>query len=57
MMPNSKLYLIHIIMHKEVQIFTLRLQEIGQLVPIPDEVSASLWESVAHIVTHTLVQG
>ncbi|VEN33781.1 unnamed protein product [Callosobruchus maculatus] len=42
---------------KEVQIFTIRLEEVAVKVPISQEVYKSLWENVAHIVTHTLVQG
>ncbi|CAG9862024.1 unnamed protein product [Phyllotreta striolata] len=42
---------------REVQIFTLRLEEIAIKVPISVEVYQSLWANVAHIVTHTLVQG
>lgn len=42
---------------QEVQIFTLRLEEVSGKVPISDEVSHSLWESISHIITHTLVQG
>ncbi|XP_008194931.2 syndetin [Tribolium castaneum] len=42
---------------REVQIFTLRLEEVAHKVPVSVEVSTSLWESIAHIITHTLVQG
>jgi hypothetical protein len=42
---------------REVQIFTLRLEEVAVKVPVASEVSSSLWESIAHIITHTLVQG
>nr|CAH7728593.1 unnamed protein product [Callosobruchus chinensis] len=42
---------------KEVQIFTIRLEEVAVKVPISQEVYKSLWENIAHIVTHTLVQG
>lgn len=42
---------------REVQIFTIRLEEIAVKVPIATEVYQSLWSNVAHIVTHTLVQG
>jgi hypothetical protein len=42
---------------QEVQIFTLRLEEVAVKVPVASEVSSSLWESIAHIITHTLVQG
>lgn len=42
---------------REVQIFRLRLEEVAHKVPIANEVYRVLWESIAHIVTHTLVQG
>ncbi|XP_066144425.1 syndetin isoform X1 [Euwallacea fornicatus] len=42
---------------REVQIFRLRLDEVAHKVPISTEVYKVLWESIAHIVTHTLVQG
>lgn len=42
---------------REVQIFTLRLETIAAKIPISEETYFSLWENVAHIITHTLVQG
>ncbi|CAG9770249.1 unnamed protein product [Ceutorhynchus assimilis] len=42
---------------REVQIFRLRLEEVAHKVPISNDVYRVLWESIAHIVTHTLVQG
>ncbi|XP_050500093.1 syndetin [Diabrotica virgifera virgifera] len=42
---------------REVQIFTLRLEEIAIKVPISTEAYHNIWRNVAHIVTHTLVQG
>ncbi|XP_018562403.1 syndetin [Anoplophora glabripennis] len=42
---------------REVQIFTLRLEEVSTKVPISQEVHKNLWENIAHIITHTLVQG
>ncbi|CAG9830056.1 unnamed protein product [Diabrotica balteata] len=42
---------------REVQIFTLRLEEIAIKVPISMEAYQNIWRNVAHIVTHTLVQG
>ncbi|KAJ8954131.1 hypothetical protein NQ318_005725 [Aromia moschata] len=42
---------------REVQIFTLRLEEVSIKVPVSPEVYNNLWENIAHIITHTLVQG
>lgn len=42
---------------QEVQIFRLRLEEVTHKVHISADVYKVLWESIAHIVTHTLVQG
>lgn len=46
-----------VIFFKEVQIFTLRLEEVSTKVPISQDVHKNLWENIAHIITHTLVQG
>ncbi|XP_057652521.1 syndetin [Diorhabda carinulata] len=42
---------------REIHIFTLRLEEISLKVPVSSEVYKNIWTNVAHIVTHTLVQG
>ncbi|XP_060534233.1 syndetin [Cylas formicarius] len=42
---------------QEVQMFRARLEMVMHKVPITNEVLKVLWESIAHIVTHTLVQG
>lgn len=43
---------------QEVQIFKLRLDDVvTSKVPISPEVGKCLWENIAHIITHTLVQG
>lgn len=42
---------------KEIQIFALRLEQISSKIPVNPEVARSLWENIAHIITHTLVQG
>ncbi|CAH1989150.1 unnamed protein product [Acanthoscelides obtectus] len=42
---------------KEVHIFTVRLEQVAMKVPIPHAAYKCLWENIAHIVTHTLVQG
>ncbi|KAG5891774.1 hypothetical protein JTB14_006962 [Gonioctena quinquepunctata] len=42
---------------KEVQTFTQYLEDVAVKVPISDDVYKNLWENIAHIVTHTLVQG
>lgn len=50
-------YRFNLIILKEVHIFTLRLEEVASKVPILPEVYNNLWENMAHIITHTLVQG
>ncbi|KAB0791414.1 hypothetical protein PPYR_03214 [Photinus pyralis] len=42
---------------REVQIFRIRLEEISSGIPVSGDVQNLLWESIAHIITHTLVQG
>lgn len=42
---------------REIQIFTMRLEQISSKVHISTDVYKSLWENAAHIITHTLVQG
>lgn len=42
---------------REIQMFAMRLEQIGTKVPVTSEVSRALWENTAHIMTHTLVQG
>nr|XP_022907569.1 syndetin-like [Onthophagus taurus] len=42
---------------REVQIFTMCLDQVSLKVYISDEVLRTLWENIAHIITHTLVQG
>ncbi|KAK4878426.1 hypothetical protein RN001_010932 [Aquatica leii] len=40
-----------------VQIFAIRLEELSLKMPISSHVTDILWENIAHIITHTLVQG
>lgn len=42
---------------REIQIFTLRFDKVKSKVNVPPEVMHALWENIAHIVTHTLVEG
>ncbi|KAF5276708.1 hypothetical protein FQR65_LT16235 [Abscondita terminalis] len=42
---------------REVQIFAIRLEELSLKMPVSSYVSDILWENIAHIITHTLVQG
>ncbi|KAK9886357.1 hypothetical protein WA026_015875 [Henosepilachna vigintioctopunctata] len=42
---------------KEVHIFNSRLEKVSNKIPIPNVVLRVIWEDVAHIITHTLVQG
>lgn len=42
---------------REIQIFTLRFEKVKSRVNVPQEVMHALWENIAHIVTHTLVEG
>lgn len=37
-----------------IQVFAMRLEEIAQTLPLPDE---SIWDTVAHVLTHVLVEG
>lgn len=40
--------------HRAVQTFAMRLEETGNSVHLPKDI---LWDSLAHILTHTLVEG
>ncbi|XP_063704736.1 syndetin [Culicoides brevitarsis] len=40
--------------HRAVQTFAMRLEQITTMAPLPRE---ALWDSLAHILTHTLVEG
>lgn len=42
---------------REIQIFTMRMEDVSAKVHIPKDVYRSIWENIAHIVTHTLVEG
>ncbi|KAF2896789.1 hypothetical protein ILUMI_09384 [Ignelater luminosus] len=42
---------------RAIQIFTMRLEQVNSRIPIPSDVFKVLWENIAHIITHTLVQG
>lgn len=42
---------------KEMEILRMRLNDIGNRVPLPKEVYIAIWENVAHLVTRTLVEG
>ncbi|XP_043272712.1 syndetin isoform X2 [Venturia canescens] len=41
----------------DMQAIDSRLEEIGQTIPLSSQVRASIWENVAHLITHTLVEG
>lgn len=34
--------------------FAMRLEEIEKVLPVPKQ---PIWDSVAHVITHTLVEG
>ncbi|XP_015119405.1 syndetin [Diachasma alloeum] len=42
---------------KEVLEMKRRLEEVGGILPLVEEVKAAIWENVGHLVTHTLVEG
>ncbi|XP_044741720.1 syndetin [Chrysoperla carnea] len=42
---------------REVQIFAMRLEDIEEKLQMPSDVYYCVWESVAHVITHTLVEG
>ncbi|KAK2585599.1 hypothetical protein KPH14_010228 [Odynerus spinipes] len=42
---------------EEIHILNERLNSIASSIPLSDEVHASIWENVAHLITHTLVEG
>lgn len=42
---------------REIQIFAMRMEDVALRIPVPKEVYKCLWENIAHIVTHTLVEG
>ncbi|XP_066595133.1 syndetin isoform X2 [Prorops nasuta] len=42
---------------KEIHTLHERLREIGSRLPLSSEIHDSMWENVAHLITHTLVEG
>ncbi|KAK9746215.1 Protein of unknown function C-terminus (DUF2451) [Popillia japonica] len=42
---------------REIQIFTMRLEHVNSKVYVSMDVLRVLWGNIAHIITHTLVQG
>lgn len=40
--------------NRGLQTFSMRLEEIEKILAVPRE---SIWDSVAHVITHTLVEG
>lgn len=34
-----------------------KLEDIGSVLPLTDDIKGAIWENVAHLVTHTLVEG
>ncbi|XP_015588242.1 syndetin [Cephus cinctus] len=42
---------------QEIHKLHTRLDEIGSRVPLSQEVHHSIWENVAHLITHTIVEG
>ena len=40
-----------------MEVLRVRLNDIGNRVPLPKEVEGAFWENVAHLVTRTLVEG
>nr|XP_050865737.1 syndetin [Vespula vulgaris] len=42
---------------EEINVLNKKLNNIANFIPLSDEVHASIWENVAHLITHTLVEG
>ncbi|XP_033345590.1 syndetin isoform X2 [Bombus vosnesenskii] len=42
---------------QEIYILNERLKNIGSCLPLADDVYNAVWENVAHLITHTLVEG
>ncbi|XP_077290432.1 vacuolar protein sorting 50 [Arctopsyche grandis] len=42
---------------RDIQVFSMRLDQVGQKVPVTDEVHRALWSSISKFVVHTLVEG
>jgi hypothetical protein len=42
---------------QELQIFSMRLEEVAMRVPIPREVYVTLWENIIHLTCNTFVEG
>ncbi|XP_031849318.1 vacuolar protein sorting 50 [Nomia melanderi] len=42
---------------KEIYILNERLKNIGSCLPLSNDVCNAVWENVAHLITHTLVEG
>ncbi|XP_034949710.1 syndetin [Chelonus insularis] len=42
---------------QECKVFAKRLEDISYIVPLSVEVKNAIWENVAHLITHTLVEG
>ncbi|PSN30261.1 Syndetin [Blattella germanica] len=42
---------------QELQIFSMRLEEVAMRVPIPREVYTVLWENIIHLTSNTFVEG
>ena len=40
-----------------MEVLRMRLNDIGNRIPLPKEVGTAIWENVAHLVTRTLVEG
>jgi hypothetical protein len=42
---------------QELQIFSMRLEEVAMRIPIPREVCIILWQSIFHLTCNTFVEG
>lgn len=42
---------------RDIQVFSMRLDQVGEKVPITNDVHRALWSSVSKFVVHTLVEG
>ncbi|XP_069681255.1 syndetin isoform X2 [Periplaneta americana] len=45
------------ILLRELQVFSMRLEEVAMRIPIPREVYITLWENIVHLTSNTFVEG
>ncbi|KAH0567808.1 hypothetical protein KQX54_014262 [Cotesia glomerata] len=45
------------VLHHDIEAFARSLNNLTRLIPITTDVKFALWDNVAHLITHTLVEG